>query len=80
LHFGFSGKGFELIYAKPLERNTASCRVLEKAGFRHTDTMPNDEPHTLKGDMLRIYEITSGEWHNQADTPELNCSYPRTDI
>lgn len=53
INYGFNELGLERIFAKPLEHNTASRRVLEKNGFK------------LEGIMKKSV-IKCGNIHNQA--------------
>jgi len=59
LDFGFKHCGFDNIYAYPSSAHTASCRVLEKTGFRfvkETDTEAEDGVYRSS-----VYKITVNE-------------------
>jgi len=62
LEVAFDRIGLDRLFARPLERNIASCRVLEKVGFRHTDTVDNVFPKWEDADRLAIYEMLASEW------------------
>ncbi|QXD14429.1 GNAT family N-acetyltransferase [Rhodocaloribacter litoris] len=62
LNFGFGELGLHSVVARPLVRNRASCRVLEKLGFRFVETQRNVFPKFHPDDLLAVYEMTAGEW------------------
>lgn len=66
LAFAFEEAGLERLYARPLARNVASCRVLEKLGFDHVDTVDNVFPKWDATDQLGIYELEACEWRTTA--------------
>ena len=51
LDYGRSVHGLTRIIATVAPENTASCRVLEKAGFLHSDNRQDDD-----GTLTRVYE------------------------
>lgn len=69
MDFAFDRAGLDRLFARPLCRNRASCRVLEKVGFRHTETVDNVFPKWADSDRLAIYEIFAREWRATA-TPD----------
>ena len=66
LAFAFEEVELERLYARPLVRNGASCRVLEKLGFQHVDTVDNVFPKWNATDQLGIYELEAYEWRKDA--------------
>jgi [ribosomal protein S5]-alanine N-acetyltransferase len=62
LEFAFEEADLDLLYARPLVRNEASCRVLEKLGFEHVDTVDNIFPKWDASDKLGIYELEASDW------------------
>lgn len=62
LEFAFEKADLDLLYARPLVRNEASCRVLEKLGFDHVDTVENVFPKWDASDKLGIYELEANDW------------------
>lgn len=63
----FDEIGVERVYATPLERNVASCRVLEKNGFRLARRYPNVEPKWKPTDFMMEYELSREEWLKSLD-------------
>jgi RimJ/RimL family protein N-acetyltransferase len=60
--FAFEEANLDSLYARPLVRNQASCRVLEKIGFEHVDTVDNVFPKWDASDKLGIYELEAADW------------------
>ena len=74
LAFAFEEVELERLYARPLARNKASCRVLEKLGFRHVDTVDNVFPKWNATDQLGIYELEASEWRETASVRDWSPS------
>ncbi|RMF52633.1 MAG: N-acetyltransferase [Bacteroidetes bacterium] len=66
LAYGFDVLGLRRIIARPLARNRASCRVLEKIGFRWLGTERNVFPRFDPEDRLAVYEMTVTQWDGGA--------------
>ena len=49
------------IYAEPFAYNTASCRVLEKAGFQYEGTLRNNAVKNGKIVDMKIYSLLNTE-------------------
>ena len=49
------------IYAEPFAYNTASCRVLEKAGFRYEGTLRNNAVKNGKVIDMKMYSLLKTE-------------------
>ncbi len=62
LDFGFGTLKLRRIFARPLVRNRASCRVLEKLGFRHVATQQNPFPRFDPADEVARYELKRWQW------------------
>lgn len=62
LGHGFGVLGLRRIIARPLLRNAASCRVLDKLGFRRLGTERNAFAKFRPDDLLVRYEMTAPEW------------------
>jgi len=62
LEFAFEEADLDLLYARPLVRNEASCRVLEKLGFERVDIVDNVFPKWDASDKLGIYELEASDW------------------
>jgi len=77
LDFAFDAIGLEHIYARPLVRNAASCRVLEKLNFQLTDVVDNFFPKWDNDDSLAMYEIQQAEWQTAIPT-QCSADCPRT--
>lgn len=50
------------IYAEPFAYNTASCRVLEKAGFQYEGTLRNNAVKNGKVIDMKMYSILKAEF------------------
>lgn len=48
------------IYAEPFAYNTASCRVLEKAGFQYEGTLRNNAVKNGKIVDMKMYSLLKG--------------------
>ena len=59
LDFGFKHCGFDNIYAYPRSVHTASCRVLEKTGFRFVKEVDTDHDDGVY--RSSVYKITENE-------------------
>ena len=64
---GFGELALRRVFARPLTRNRASCRVLEKLGFRHVATQRNPFPRFDPRDTLALYELKHWQWRLWAD-------------
>lgn len=62
LSFAFDSLELSSLYARPLLRNTPSCRVLEKLDFQLVDVVDNMFPKWDKEDSLAIYEVSRAAW------------------
>ncbi len=62
LDFGFDVLALRRVIARPLLRNPASCRVLEKLGFRRVETQRNGFAKFHPDDLLVVYEMTAEAW------------------
>jgi RimJ/RimL family protein N-acetyltransferase len=73
---GFTEFGVRRVYATTMSVNTASRRVLEKAGLRFVRTFHQDWPDPIPGDHLGDveYALTRAEWQEQ------QVSVPGADI
>ncbi len=49
------------IYAEPFAYNTASCRVLEKAGFQYEGTLRNNAVKNGKVIDMKMYSLLKAE-------------------
>jgi ribosomal-protein-alanine N-acetyltransferase len=58
----FNEWGLKSLFATPLVRNHASCRVLEKLGFEFTGEKDNPYLKWEPKDQIAYYEITSAVW------------------
>lgn len=58
----FRGIGLRRVYARPLKRNAASRRVLEKLGFTLDRIVPNSLPKWPAHDQLAVYQMYRYEW------------------
>jgi RimJ/RimL family protein N-acetyltransferase len=61
---GFTELGVERVYAETMVINTASHRVMEKAGLRYIRTFHQDWPEKIPGDEHGDveYALTRAEW------------------
>jgi RimJ/RimL family protein N-acetyltransferase len=61
---GFTELGVERVYAETMAVNTASRRVMEKAGLRYVRTFHQDWPYRIPGDEHGDveYALTRAEW------------------
>ncbi len=66
LAFGFCELELHRVFARPLVRNRASCRVLEKLGFRHVATQQNPFPRFDPDDQIAFYELKRWQWRLRA--------------
>lgn len=57
----FSKSDIIRIYAEPFAHNTASCRVLEKAGFQYEGTLRNNAVKNGNVIDMRIYSLLKTE-------------------
>ncbi len=57
----FSNSDIIRIYAEPFAYNTASCRVLEKAGFQYEGTLRNNAVKNGKVIDMKMYSILKAE-------------------
>ena len=57
----FSNSYIIRIYAEPFAYNTASCRVLEKAGFQYEGTLRNNAVKNGKVIDMKMYSILKAE-------------------
>jgi RimJ/RimL family protein N-acetyltransferase len=64
---GFTELGVERVYAETMVINTASRRVMEKAGLRYVRTFHADWPDKIPGDEHGDveYALTRAEWLDQ---------------
>lgn len=63
IQFGFDTVDLDRIYARPLLRNHASCRVLDKIGFDLVDVFDNMFPKWEDSDSLCMYELKDSVRH-----------------
>lgn len=56
----FNNSDIIRIYAEPFAYNTASCRVLEKAGFQYEGTLRNNAIKNGKIIDMRLYALLKG--------------------
>lgn len=61
INFAFE-ENFNRVFARPLTRNKASIRVLQKNGFERIETRRNPFDKWKENDLVAIYEITDLEW------------------
>lgn len=63
---GFTELGVERVYAETMAVNTASWRVMEKAGLRHVCTFHQHWPDAIPGDEHGDvqYALTLAEWRH----------------
>lgn len=52
------------IYAEPFAYNTASCRVLEKAGFQYEGTLRNNAVKNGKVVDMKMYSLLKEEYYD----------------
>ncbi len=57
----FSKSDMIRIYAEPFAYNTASCRVLEKAGFQYEGTLRNNAVKNGKVIDMKVYSLLKEE-------------------
>ena len=64
IHKGFTDLDVERVYAETMVVNTASRRVMEKAGLRYVRTFHADWPDKIPGDEHGDveYALTRAEW------------------
>ena len=64
IHKGFTELKVDRVYAETMTVNTASRRVMEKAGLRHVRTFHADWPYPIPGDEHGDveYALTRAEW------------------
>lgn len=67
LRFAFKAVGIDRLYARPLIRNDASCRVLEKLGFRLLDVRENIFPKWDATDQIGVFELFASMWRDRRD-------------
>ncbi|WP_179862182.1 GNAT family N-acetyltransferase [Longibacter salinarum] len=70
LEFAFESVCLDTIYARPLLRNAASCRVLDKLGFDLVDVVENVFPKWDNTDSLGMYEIEKVYWSSRCNSAE----------
>jgi len=63
IQFAFDTVDLDRIYARPLLRNHASCRVLDKIGFDLVDVFDNMFPKWEDSDSLCMYELKESVRH-----------------
>ena len=68
VEFGFDTLALRRLIARPLARNAASIRVLEKLQFRTLGNQPNPFPKFARSDLLSVYEMTRRRWYDQASS------------
>lgn len=61
----FSQSDMIRIYAEPFAHNTASCRVLEKAGFQYEGTLRSNAVKNGKVMDMRVYSLLKEEMKEQ---------------
>lgn len=67
---GFTGLGFQSLYAPILQRNRASQRVVGKLGFHHSRTYHNTlYPKWPEQEILVEYTLNRTEWSTSAPNP-----------
>lgn len=66
VHFAFETVGIDRVFARPLERNAPSRRVLEKLGFTFKHTETHENPKWSDKDPIARYEITRADWMAEA--------------
>ncbi|WP_457652892.1 GNAT family N-acetyltransferase [Rhodocaloribacter sp.] len=66
LDYGFEALALRRIIARPLLRNHASRRVLEKLGFRFVEAQRNPFAKFDPDDRLAVYEMTAEVWASEA--------------
>jgi len=66
VHFAFETVGIDRVFARPLERNAPSRRVLEKLGFTFKQTETHEHPKWSNEDLVARYEITRADWMAEA--------------
>ncbi len=62
LDYSFDALSLRRVIARPLLRNRASRRVLEKLGFRFVEAQPNPFVKFDPEDRLAVYEMTAEAW------------------
>lgn len=62
LRFGFEELGLDKVFARPLERNAASRRVLDKLGFDARGTETHEHPKWTDDDRVVRYVLRRDQW------------------
>lgn len=65
IRYGFERVNLHRVYARPLLKNEASCRVLEKMGFQQDRIVPNMFPKWSEDVDLAIYELPVEQWRRR---------------
>ena len=67
IHKGFTEFGVQRVVAGTMAVNTASRRVMEKAGLTLVRTLHQPWPYPIEGDELGdvVYALTKAEWERQ---------------
>ncbi len=60
--FAFRQAGLPFLRARCLERNPASARVLEKAGFTYAGPLREENPKWPPGEPVRAYSLSREAW------------------
>lgn len=63
VEFAFDEVGLDRVFARPLERNTPSRRVLEKLGFQFQQTETHEHPKWTEADQFARYRIDRSAWN-----------------
>lgn len=69
LQFAFAKRKLRRVIALPLEYNGASCRVLEKLGFRNGGIVTHPHPSLNDDDPLVRYVMTQEHWYSVYVSP-----------
>lgn len=64
LRFAFDDLGLKKVYARPLERNVASRRVLDKLGFTPVGVEVHEHPKWDADDPVVRYVLSRADWAN----------------
>lgn len=62
LRFAFEELSLERVFARPLERNAPSRRVLEKLGFQFQQTETHEHPKWTDDDLAARYVLDCDDW------------------
>lgn len=61
----FTELGLQHLYARPLQANSASCRVLEKLGFERGALETHEHPKWSDADKIVRYTLDRAQWTSE---------------